>query len=45
MEGKLEGREELAIDLIKAGILTLSEGAKRLGIDEKELETKILALK
>ena len=44
-EGRSEGRTEGAFDtyvsLVKDGVLSLAEGAKRLGITEEELKSRM----
>ena len=44
-EGRKEGREqgklEIVLELVREGILTVAEGARRLGMAETELEDRI----
>ena len=37
-EGRKKGKLEIVIDLVREGILTVEEGARRLGMAETELE-------
>ena len=40
-EGRAEGALELCIGLVKDGVLSLAEAAKRLGMTEEELMSKM----
>jgi len=39
MNGKVKGRLEMCIELVKEGILSLADAAKRLNMNEEELKT------
>ena len=41
-EGKTEGRTETYLELIKEGILTISDVAERLGISTEEVEKLLI---
>ena len=38
LEGKIEGRIELCIAMLKDGIISMAEAAKRLGMNEEEVQ-------
>ncbi len=39
MKGEIKGKIKICLDLVKEGILTLSDAAKRLNMNEEELRT------
>ena len=40
-EGREQGKLEIVLELIQEKILTVTEGAKRLNMEEKELEARM----
>lgn len=40
-QGREQGKTEVVLELVREGVLTIQEGARRLGMAETELETRI----
>ena len=40
-EGRAEGKENTILELVRDGLLSIEEAAKRLGVDVEELKEKL----